>query len=74
MYYVKTLLLLPNKISKSKDIIYKLLPSFVLQNPSFKEVVEAELLAIGGSNIKRDSERALMSLAQIRKEFSAYEG
>ena len=73
MYYVKTLLLLPNKISKSKDIIYKLLPSFVLQNPSFKEVVEAELLAIGGSNIKRDSERALMSLAQIRKEFSAYE-
>ena len=74
MYYVKTLLLLPNKISKGKDALYSLLPAFVSLNPDYREQVETMLLSIGGSNINRDSERALMSLAQIRKETLTYEG
>ena len=74
MYYVKTLLLLPNKISKGKDALYSLLPAFVSLNPDYKEQVETMLLSIAGSNIKRDSERALMSLAKIRKGTLTYEG
>lgn len=68
IYYIKTLLYLPNKISKSKDNIYKTVSSFVKLNPNKKPEIENILLNIGSSNIKTDSERALVALAQIRKE------
>ncbi|HEX9062276.1 MAG TPA: hypothetical protein VF941_19065, partial [Clostridia bacterium] len=68
MYYMKTLLLLPNKISKSKDDIYKVIPKFVNLHKDAREEIENILLDIGGSNIIVDSERALVALAGIRRE------
>lgn len=68
LYYVKTLLLLPNKVSKSKDKIYKVIPYFVLSHKNSQQEIEQLLLDIGGSNNIIDSERALVTLAKIRKE------
>lgn len=68
MYYMKTLLLLPNKISKSKDDIYKVIPKFVNLHKDTREEIENILLDIGGSNIIIDSERALVALAGIRRD------
>lgn len=73
MYYVKTLLLLPNKISKSKDRIYKVIPKFVFKYKHREDEVESLLLDIGGSNIIKDSERALIALAKIRGEVNQLE-
>jgi hypothetical protein len=66
MYYIKTLLYMPNKNSKSKDRIYKILPGFVYEYPKRIDEVEAMLLDIGASNIIIDSERALVALAKIK--------
>lgn len=74
MYYVKTLLLLPNKISKSKEDIYKVIPKFVAEHKDKLIEFEDILLDIGGSNITLDSERALTTLAKIRKEVVLVEG
>ena len=68
MYYTKTLLFLPNKVSKSKDSIYEAIPKFVLKYKDKLDEFENILLDIGGSNIITDSERALTTLAKIRKE------
>lgn len=67
LYYIRGLLFLPNRLSKSKAEIYDLLPDFLKLYPQGRERVEAILLDIGGSNVKRDSERALVALARIRK-------
>lgn len=68
MYYLKTLLLLPNKISKSKDRVYEVIPQFALTYRDKLDEIESILLDIGGSNIIVDSERALVALAKIRQE------
>jgi len=65
MYYVKTLLFLPNKLSSEKNHVYKSLPSFVKQYKDTRKSIEEILLDIGGSNIILDSERALVTLAKI---------
>jgi hypothetical protein len=74
MYYIKTLLFLPNKVSKSKDNLYKAIPKFVLRYRDKLEEIEEILLDIGGSNIIKDSEGALTTLAKIRKEGVLIEG
>ncbi len=68
MYYLKTLLLLPNKNSESKDKVYRVLPQFVRFNKDRLPEIENILLDIGGSNNVIDSERALVTLAKIRKD------
>jgi hypothetical protein len=68
LYYVKTLLLLPNRLSIRKDHIYHILPQFVRQYSAKQKEVERLLLGIGGSNTILDSERALVTLAAIKKE------
>ncbi|RII35958.1 hypothetical protein D2A34_00895 [Clostridium chromiireducens] len=74
IYYIRTLLFLPNKISRSKDNLYEAIPKFVLKYIDKREEVEDILLDIGGSNIIKDSERALTTLAQIRKGVVLIEG
>jgi hypothetical protein len=74
MYYLKTLILLPNRVSKSKDNLYDAIPAFVLKYRDKFNEVENILLDIGGSNIIVDSERALIALAKIRKEAALIEG
>lgn len=68
MYYFKTLLFLPNKLSVGKDKVYEVIPKFVSINKDKLAEVEEILLDIGGSNIIVDSERALTTLAKIRGE------
>jgi len=65
IYYIKTLLYLPNRVSKGKDNIYKTIPHFVKLNPQKKAEIQNILLDIGSSNIKVDSERALVTFAEI---------
>ena len=74
MYYTKTLLFLPNKVSKSKDNIYEAIPKFVLKYKDKLDEFENILMDIGGSNIIADSERALTTLAKIKKEVVLVEG
>ena len=66
IYYAKTLLLLPNKVSSGKKNIYNLLPGFVGIYKDKQAEIETLLLDIGGSNIISDSERALVALARIK--------
>ena len=68
MYYAKTLLLLPNRIRKNKDDIYDALFNFAAEYSDKRNEVEEFLLEMGGSNIIKDSEKALVTLAKIRKE------
>ncbi len=68
LYYIKTLIFLPNLKSKSKDKIYQLIPEFVFRNKENCDIIEEILLEIGGSNIIKDSERALVALAKIKME------
>jgi hypothetical protein len=68
MYYVKTLLLLPNRVSKSKAKVYDALPKFALKYRSNLDDIQSLLMDIGGSNSIADSERALVALAKIRGE------
>ena len=68
MYYAETLLLLPNKVRKNKEDIYDALFKFALRYPDQREDVEKLLLEMGSSNIIKDSEKALVTLAKIRKE------
>ncbi|MDS0524727.1 hypothetical protein NNC19_03480 [Clostridium sp. SHJSY1] len=74
MYYLKTIIFLPNKISRSKDNLYKVIPRFLCEYKDKLEEVQNILLDIGGSNIIVDSERALTTLAKIRKEVVLIEG
>ncbi|SHJ14721.1 hypothetical protein SAMN02745163_01421 [Clostridium cavendishii DSM 21758] len=74
IYYVKTMLLLPNKVSKGKDNIYNILPKFVISHRENSGEIKAMLMDIGGSNIIKDSEKALVTLAKIRKEEALIEG
>lgn len=74
MYYIKTLLFLPNKVSKSKEDIYKVIPKFIYKHNDKLKEIEKMLLDIGGSNIIKDSEAALIALAKIRREEVQIEG
>lgn len=74
MYYLKTLILLPNKVAKSKDRLYQVIPKFVLKYQDKQKEIEDLLMDIGGSNVKVDSERALVTLAKIRGEGVLFEG
>ena len=74
IYYVKTLLYLPNKLSKEKDSIYDAIFNFALKYDDKIEEIENILLDIGSSNSIVDSERALVTLAKIRSEGRRYEG
>lgn len=74
MYYVKTLLLLPNRNSKSKQRVYDSLPRFVSTFPDKLCEIESILINIGASNIIIDAERALVALAKIRKEGAVHAG
>ena len=66
VYYVKTLLLLPNKASSGKKNIYALLPKFVKLYNDKQPEIEEILLNMGSSNIISDSENALVALASIK--------
>lgn len=68
IYYTKTLLYLPNKVSKSKEHVYNTIPSFLKYYPEKRQEIEHILLDIGSTNSKIDSERALVAFAQIQKE------
>ncbi len=70
IYYTKTLLYLPNKVSKSKEHVYHTIPLFLQYYPEKQQEIEHILLDIGSSNSKIDSERALVTFAQIQKEVS----
>ncbi|KNY28176.1 TerD family protein [Pseudobacteroides cellulosolvens] len=74
IYYVKTLLLLPNRNSKSKQRVYDSLPRFVSTFPDKLSEIESILINIGASNIIIDAERALVALAKIRKEGAVHAG
>jgi len=64
--YAKTLLFLPNKATSSKKNIYGLLPKFVGLYKETQTDVEEMLLELGASNVKSDSEQALVTLAKIK--------
>lgn len=68
IYYAKTVLFLPNKVSKIKENIYNIIPLFVNKYKHKYNDVEKILFDIGGSNIILDSERALVALAKIKSE------
>ncbi len=71
IYYFKTLLYLPNKVSKNKEYLYNTVPAFLNYFPGKKEEIEAILLDIGSVNSKINSERALVAYASIQKEASS---
>lgn len=68
LYYVKTLLYLPNKASKNKQHIYNTMPEFLSYHPQKRAEIEQILLDIGSTNVKIQSEMALVALARIQKE------
>ena len=68
IYYFKTLLYLPNKVSKSKEYLYGTVPAFLKYFPGRQEEIENILLDIGSTNSKINSERALVAYASIQKE------
>jgi len=68
IYYAKTLLYLPNRISKSKEEVYRTIPLFLKYYPEKQQEIEHILLDIGSTNRKIDSERALVAFAQVQKE------
>jgi len=70
IYYTKTLLYLPNRVSKSKEQVYHTIPLFLKYYPEKQQEIEHILLDIGSTNSKIDSERALVTFAQIQKEVS----
>lgn len=67
LYYVKTLLYLPNKVSKSKDEVYDTIPEFLKYCPEKRKDIEEILLDIGSTNVKLNSEKALVTFAKIQK-------
>lgn len=70
IYYTKTLLYLPNRVSKSKEQIYSTMPLFLKYYPQKKQEIEHILLDIGSTNNKIDAERALVAFAKIQEEVS----
>ena len=74
IYYMKTVLYMPNKLSKEKDKIYNMIPKFLDKNKESLNIIEDILLDLGSSNIKKDSEKALVTLAKIRGRAINYEG
>lgn len=66
IYYSKTILLMPNKLSKAKKNIYNVLPKFANMYDDKKLDLEDILLCVGSSNIILDSENALTTLAKIK--------
>lgn len=74
IYYSKTILYLPNKLAKAKWQLYQVLPVFIQKYPECWKEIESILLDIGGSNVKTDSEKALITIAKIRNEVLSIEG
>ena len=74
MYYIKTLLFLPNKVSFAKQKIYEMIPVFINKYKNKLHDVEQLLFELGNSNIILDSERALVTLVKIKKEVISLEG
>lgn len=70
IYYIKTLLYLPNRVSKSKERLYRTIPTFLKYHSEKQKELEDILLDIGSTNSKINSERALVAFAQIQKEVS----
>lgn len=68
LYYAKTLLYLPNRVTKSKEQIYGSMPLFLQHYPEKRQELEHLLLDIGSADSKIDSERALVAFARIQKE------
>lgn len=68
IYYVKTLLYLPNRVSKSKDYVYNTIPTFIKYYPERRKEIEDILIDIGSTNVKFNSEKALVTFARIQKE------
>ena len=56
------------KVSKIKKQIYKSITLFLKYYPGKRQEIEHILLDIGSTNSKIDSERALVTFAQIQKE------
>ena len=67
LYYVKTLLYLPNKVSKSKDEVYDTIPVFLSYCPEKRKEIEDILLDIGSTHVKLNSEKALVTFAKIQR-------
>ncbi len=68
IYYVKTLIYMPNKVTKSKERIYNTIPEFLNYYPQKQKEIENILLDIGSTSNKTNSERALVTFAKIQKE------
>ncbi len=68
IYYIKTVLYLPNKAAKSKEQVYQSIPEFVKRYPEKRKEIESILLDIGSTNVKSNAEKALVTFAQIQKE------
>jgi len=68
IYYAKTILLTPHKNRRSKERLFGIIPNLVLRykvkSRDFKEM----LIELGGSNILKDSESAIVALAKIKYE------
>lgn len=74
LYYVKTMLYLPNKAALAKQRIYQLLPEYVRKNTDKSSEIEELLLDLGNSNTIKDAEHALVALGQIRNGGVLIEG
>lgn len=67
IYYVKTILYLPNKATKSKEYVYGTMLEFLKYYPEKRKEIEMILLDIGSTNVKINAEKALVTFAQIQK-------
>ena len=67
IYYVRTLLFLPNRCSPDKNYLYQRLVEFATVHPNHATVVENLLLELGSTSVRLESERALVALATIHK-------
>lgn len=77
IYYAKTLLLLPNKVRKNKEDVYDYLYRFTLKYKNkynnYEEIcndylkIEELLFDMGSSNIIKDKEKSLVTLAKIKQ-------
>lgn len=70
MYYVKTLLMLPNKLRYAKQEVYDVLYDYAKNNPMQIGDVEQVLMKMSNSNTIKDREQALVTLAKIRREMA----
>ncbi len=70
MYYVKTLFMLPNKLRYAKQEVYDVLYDYAKNNPTKVNAVQQVLMKMSNSNTIKDREKALVTLAKIRREMA----